>query len=196
MMVSRRAALVVFALVMTAACNGGNGGTIASPPVGAASPSPVPTPCSVAGATTSTQQSTTQPAGQALLTDLRYDPDGCPRIVFEFDDDLPTYTVEYQTGPFQACGSGDTVQTSGWGATAFLVTEQEPAMPVDLSETPEPGYPGSYDISVGSDILKHIHEFCRFEAQMKWVIGLDTQRPFTVTTLTGPSRIVIDISES
>lgn len=194
----RGAGLALAAVALMAAC-GGNGdpGAIptATPP---STPDPVPaaTPCTLPNAGTGPQQSTTQPSDVALLTDLRHDQEGCPRVVFEFDDELPAYTVEYQSGPFQECGSGDTVQTAGWGAAAFLVTEQEPAMPVDLSESPQPGYQGSYDISVGGDVLKHLREFCRFEAQMKWIIALDAQRPFTVSTLTGPSRIVIDISPS
>jgi hypothetical protein len=33
-----------------------------------------------------------------------------------------------------------------------------------------------------------------FEGVMAWVIGLDAQRPFTVTTLSSPPRVVVDVS--
>jgi hypothetical protein len=35
-----------------------------------------------------------------------------------------------------------------------------------------------------------------FERMCAWAIGLDQPRPFTVATLTGPSRIVIDVATS
>ena len=33
-----------------------------------------------------------------------------------------------------------------------------------------------------------------FEAVMVWVIGLDSVRPFTAATLTGPSRVYVDLA--
>ena len=33
-----------------------------------------------------------------------------------------------------------------------------------------------------------------FEAVNRWLVGVDRQRPFEVSTLQGPSRLVIDVS--
>ncbi len=32
-----------------------------------------------------------------------------------------------------------------------------------------------------------------FEAVMRWLVGVDRERPFVVTTLSAPARIVIDV---
>lgn len=152
-------------------------------------------PCSLDGASTDARTGGT-PADVALLRDVRINQDGCPRIVFEFGNVLPSYDVRYSDGPFEECGSGDEVDTSSWGAGAFLVAKHEPAMPVDLStEDAAPTYTGSYDIDARGPIVERLREFCRFEGQMQWVIGLDRERAFRVSTLDGPARLVIDITE-
>jgi hypothetical protein len=35
---------------------------------------------------------------------------------------------------------------------------------------------------------------CDFEAVFEWIVGLDDTRPFAVSTLADPARLVIDIS--
>jgi hypothetical protein len=36
-------------------------------------------------------------------------------------------------------------------------------------------------------------QICDFEAIVEWAIGTPTERPFRVTTLSNPNRIVVDI---
>lgn len=133
----------------------------------------------------------------APLTDVRYDDDGCPRIVLEFSAHEPDYLVGYAEPPFSECGSGDAVPTTAWGATAYLTVRLEPSGTADLTkEEAPPTYEGSRDIDVGGQVLKHMQIICDFEAQLTWLIGLDERHDFRVFTLDDPSRVVIDISET
>lgn len=188
----RRIAAGCLLAVTFAAC--GNGEDTAVPTT--AAPSPAPTPCSLVNASTEPRESDIRPE-TAYLTDVRYSDTGCPRIVLEFRDHEPDYLVEYRSEPFSECGSGETVPTDTWGASAFLTVRLEPAASADLSQPEAPQtYEGARDIEVDGDVLKHLRVICDFEAVLEWVIGLDAQHGFTVVTLDDPPRVVIDISET
>lgn len=183
----------VLVALLFAACGGDD-----QDPTGgraSASPSPAPTPCTVADGSTDPQRSQKTPE-TAPITDVRYSTDGCPRIVFEFQDHEPDYVVQYSDGPFSECGSGEPVSTDAWDAEAFLTIRLEPSATADLTkESAPPTYDGPRDISVKGDVLKHIRLICDFEAVVEWVVGLDSERDFTVFALSEPPRIGIDISE-
>ncbi len=196
---SRRLVVVGFLLtLMVAACGGGDDGeNTAATPTGGATPEP--TPCAIQDGSTEAQESGTSPP-TSPVTDVRYSPargeGGCPRIVFEFEDTVPAYQVEYATGPFSECGSGEDVPTDSWGAGAFLTVRLEPSGSADLSKPDAPQtYDGPRDIDIGGKVLKHMKVTCDFEAVFSWVVGLDARHDFSVFTLDDPSRVVIDISE-
>jgi hypothetical protein len=183
-----------------AACGGGDERPAGNQSTQTASPTAAPKPCSVQGGSTESQRSQTKPTA-APLTDLRWEPQqagkhGCPRIVFEFRDHQPGYVVEYAKPPFSECGSGETVSTDSWGATAFLRVRLEPSGSVDM-ESPDAAvtYKGSRDIDVGGRVLKRMKVVCDFEAVFEWIVGLDARHDFSVFTLDDPARIVIDVSE-
>jgi hypothetical protein len=192
-----RRALVCAALMLTAlACTRDEPveQPTAAPPTSAPASTAAPR-CSLADASTGPRTGGTR-GETALLRDVRIKSDGCPRVVFEFANTLPTYDVRYGRPPFSECGSGDTVDTSSWGATAYLVVKHEPAMPVDLEQEGAPAtYTGSYDIQLPGPVVKRAREICRFEAVMQWVIGLDRERQIKVSTLPEPPRLIVDISE-
>jgi hypothetical protein len=191
----RRVVAVVSVLVLAAvACNGDGDGNTTAQPTPYVLPSP--TPCSVQNGSTERRESDIRPE-TAPLTDVRYDDDGCPRIVFEFPEHEPDYVVEYAEPPFSECGSGDDVPTTGWGANAYLTVRLEPSGTADLTKEDAPlTYEGRRDIEVGGDVLKHLQVICDFEAVLQWVVGLDERHDFTVFTLDDPPRVVIDISET
>lgn len=157
---------------------------------------PAPTPCSAPDGSTEVQRSDTTPES-APLTDLRFSNEGCPRLVFEFADHVPAYVIGYDDPPFSECGSGETVSTKEWGATAFLRVRLEPSGSVDLSDPDaQQTYRGPRDIDARGRVLKHLKVICDFEAVFEWIIGLDSPHDFRVFTLDDPSRIVIDVSET
>lgn len=129
----------------------------------------------------------------AVLTAVRVgshtEEGGFDRIVFEFKDALPDATVEYSGGPILGCASGLPVAVQG---QAFMTVRLSPANAHD-----ENGQ-STADISqangTGQEILD-VESTCDFEAVVGWAIGLAAQQPFRVTTLTEPSRLVIDIKK-
>lgn len=193
-MTRRFVATASVVLLLFAACSSDDDGQRTG--AARATPTPAPTPCALDGGSTQAQASSTQPEW-APLSDLRHSTDGCPRIVFEFAGHEPDYRVEYATGPFSECGSGEEVSTAGWDAGAFLRVRLEPSGTADLSDpAAKQTYTGPRDIEVDGRVLKHMKVICDFEAVLEWVIGLDEERDFAVVVLDDPSRIVVDVSES
>lgn len=132
-----------------------------------------------------------------LLTDLRFAQreEGFTRIVFDFQgtDGIPGYEVGYEPGPFRNMADVE-VPVSG---SVFLSVRMFPASRVDLSVDPYVlTYTGPERLAIlGPNSIREIVFLEDFEANMIWVIGLDTQKPFRVGTLTDPPRIFIDIED-
>lgn len=159
---------------------------------------PTATPCAVEGATTEGKSSEGTPPHSSMI-EVRPSDDDCPRVTFEFEgDQISGYKVAYVDPPITDCGSGAEVDTSAWGAEAFLEVRLEPSGGPDLSnDRGEPTYTGSRDITIeDGEILKRLKVSCDFEAVFTWVIGLDSERAFAVTTLDDPARLVVDISRA
>jgi len=150
--------------------------------------------CTLPGAAT-TAQSTAATTPVALLTDLTYAVhDGCDRIVFQFrDGDVPGYQVGYKPGPFNKGESDEPLEVQG---AAYLVVRFDKAAGVDLtSPNAMPTYTGPRTITMTG--LTHVDEIVNaedFEGVLTWVVGLDAQRPFAVSTLSSPPRVVVDLS--
>ena len=159
-----------------------------------ATATPEPTPCVLEDASTQAEsRESDQPFSS--VTDVRWsESSGCPRIVFEFADHVPGYTVDYADPPFSECGSGEEVETEDWDASAYLTVRMEPSGGGDI-ETGQPTYEGPRDIAADGEVLKHLTRICDFEAVYEWVIGLDDERSFEVATFDDPSRLVIDVSQ-
>jgi len=161
----------------------------------ATSPPPTATPCVVAGAEMTPARRSAASGEQALLADVRYSTGACPRVVFQFENRTPSYLVEYREPPFAQCASGQVVDTSGWGAGAYLVVHSNDAAGVDTTHpTFRQTYTKSKDIAISSAILRRLHETCDFEATLEWVIGLDARRPYKVSVFSSPPRLVVDVA--
>ncbi len=112
------------------------------------------------------------------------------RVVLELagTGELPGYSVGYAADPIRLDPSDQIVDIAG---AATLVLRFGSWMP-----TPEgDGYSGPTDITPTnvSNILQ-LRQIENFEGQAAWAIGLDRERPFHVSTLVDPVRIVIDIA--
>ena len=128
----------------------------------------------------------------ALLTAVRVARnDGFDRIVFEFQGaNLPKWSVGYAPGPFSADPSGEPLTVTG---TDFLRVLMQGGSGVDL-DTGTQTYTGPSTVPGNGAV--HVTEVVRegdFEAQLSWIVGVDASQKFTVTTLTSPSRLVIDV---
>ena len=174
--------------------------------VAAVQPTPTPTPTSAPPSTG--QQS--RPSSQGLtgatfgpftgspedpglggswITDVRSAAHpGYDRVVIEFDGDyVPTYTAT--SGPFRDV-PGNVVPIDG---QAFLDVWLQGTSGVDMTSDYAPVYTGPDRVRSDTTVVTEVVEIEDFEANVHWIIGLNTEAPFLVWTTDSPSRLVIDI---
>lgn len=112
--------------------------------------------------------------------------------MFEFDGDyVPTYQVAYTvtSGPFRDV-PGEVVPIEG---EAFLDVWLQGTSRVDMTNDYTPVYTGGDLVRSDTRVVTEVVEIEDFEANVHWIIGLDTTTPFLVWTAESPSRLVIDI---
>jgi hypothetical protein len=125
----------------------------------------------------------------AVLRDVRMaTQEGFDRVVFEFEGDAaPGYHVEYVDKPVRACGSGEAVAVAG---DAWLEIRLVPAQAHDDK--------GKATVDVRDEKLQfpvfaHLRSTCDFEADVTYVLGLDSPNEYRVLELKSPTRIVVDV---
>ncbi len=118
--------------------------------------------------------------------------DGCV-VSFTFRDGTPApgYDVAYDPGPFQF-GEGQTLEVEG---SAFLLVRMTFASTTEFAD--DGSFTTVYD---GPDVLESssppVTEVAfedDFENEMRWVIGLGEERPFSVSTSESPPTITVAI---
>ena len=116
---------------------------------------------------------------------------GFDRVVFEFaGDSVPGYRVEYTTQPVQRCGSGDPVTVAGTGR---LLVRFEPAQAHDASGSLSPA---ERHRAPRLPAVQELTLVCDFEGQVEWVLGISARSAYRVSELTGPARLVLDVSHA
>jgi hypothetical protein len=119
--------------------------------------------------------------------------EGYDRVVFQFQNGLPGYKVEYVQPPLKEDGSGKPVSVKG---DAIVSVRMEPASGFDLN-TGEGVlvYKGPKQIdgsSAGTSVVQQLVRTGDFEAVLNWAIGLSDRVDFRVTTATSPDRLIVD----
>jgi hypothetical protein len=112
---------------------------------------------------------------------------GFDRVVFEFRGAVPEHTVRY-VDQLVEDGSGRPVSVAG---TADLEVVFHGANAHEEDGTPSVG-PGRSSPDLAA--VKEVARTGDFEAVVGYGIGVDRRRPVAVSTLSGPSRLVIDVS--
>jgi len=112
---------------------------------------------------------------------------GFDRVVFEFRGGLPPATVHYVDELIQD-GSGNRVSVAG-AADLEVLFRGANAHDAGGSPTVSPRR-----FSPGLPAVKEVAEVGDFEAMVSYGIGVDRRRSFEVTRLSGPSRLVVDVS--
>ncbi|HEU4900407.1 MAG TPA: hypothetical protein VFX88_22995 [Actinomycetota bacterium] len=112
---------------------------------------------------------------------------GFDRVVFEFRGAVPEHRVQY-VDQLVEDGTGDLVSVAG-AANLEVVFEganahEENGSPTLTRRRFSPGLPA----------VKEIAQLGDFEAVVSYGIGVDRRRPIEVSTLSSPSRLVIDIA--
>ena len=112
------------------------------------------------------------------------------RVVIELQGtgELPGYSVRYESDPILEDPSGEPVEIAG---DATLVV----SFGSWFIDPEGNGYTGPQEI-VPTNVVNilELELIENNEGQSSWAIGLDRQRDFTVSTLSDPARIVIDIA--
>lgn len=116
--------------------------------------------------------------------------DGYDRVVFEFTDRVPGYTVGYRPLPAHQDASGFEIPLPG--ATTYLQLSFNPATAVGWAGGPST-YSGPQTLSADTASVTELTAAGDFEAVLTWVAGMRAQQPFRVQTLDAPPRVVIDI---
>lgn len=123
--------------------------------------------------------------------------EGFDRVVFEFEapegqaEAIPRYMLRSVAPPFTKDPSDEPMAVSG---SAFLALNLQGASGVDLSgETYRQVYIGPKELRPNLAVLVELEEQGDFEATVNWVFGLSEVSCPTVTTLSRPHRIVIDL---
>jgi hypothetical protein len=197
----RRAAVVVLALLLPACAAGQDPTVDAGGGTSAATSASTSTPTSSAPPATDSPVappiSTPAVEPRAYLTAVRAaaaDQSGASRVVFEFDPVVPGYTIDYVQRPVTEDGSGDEVTVKG---EAVLQVRFENAAGARIEgEKVISTYTGPDRVpATGAEgVVTEVVDAGDFEGAVTWVIGLRRRAPaLSVSTLTSPSRLVIDV---
>ncbi len=127
-------------------------------------------------------------APAAMLVAVRTgDHDGFDRIVFEFDERVPGYHIEYIDRPVRKCGSGDVTQVAGDGWLEVRMSpvnaHSEEGRPTVAERERMPNLP----------VLSELELTCDFEAVVTWVLGAKSPNQYQVRELNSPPRLVVDV---
>ena len=144
-----------------------------------------------AGATTDVVR---PPSGQiAHLAEVRVERhDADDRVVLEFTDRVPGYTVGYRPLPARADASGFEIPLPG--AAAMVQIALNPATAAGWGGG-EPSYLGPSTVRANATaVITEVAAAGDFEAVLTWAVGLRRAVPFRVAALEGPPRLVVDFS--
>ena len=131
-------------------------------------------------------------AGMAHLTAVRMaGHDSFDRLVLEFADHVPGYTVGYRPLPAREDASGFEIPLPGAGTV--LQISLIPATAAGWGGGPQT-YSGPWDLTANTGSITEFKSAGDFEAMLTWVAGVRTQQPFRVLVLDGPPRLVVDVA--
>ena len=161
--------------------------TLPNPPIPRTNPGPYPPPPTDAS---TSDVSAIRVGGMVQLVAVRLGQrDGYDRLVFEFTDAVPTYTIGYRPLPAHADGSGDEIPLPG--ASAFVQVTLTGATGSGWGGGPRT-YFGPSTLTADTVVVTEAKAAGDFEAVLNWVVGLRSEVAFRVSVLDGPPRLVID----
>jgi len=151
-------------------------------------PGPAPKPPALPGA--GTADVGISRSGVGHLSAVRLGNQGSyDRLVLEFKDQVPGYTVGYRPLPAKADGSGDPIALPG--AKALVMVTMRSATGYD-SDKSSPTYTGPNEVTAKSVQVTQAKAAGDFESVLSWAVGLKSKVPFKVSIMNAPPRLVID----
>ncbi len=115
--------------------------------------------------------------------------DGFDRLVLEFTDLVPGYTIGYRPLPAQEDASGKEIPLPG--ANVALQVALKPATG-DGWDNGTPTYSGPSTVTADTPVVTQATAAGDFESVLAWVVGLRSKVPFRVLKFDGPPRLAID----
>jgi hypothetical protein len=200
------------AVFLMAGCFGGPAASPSPSPTASASASPSSAPASPPPSESPSAPATVEPVPsedlgsfscdlpvvedatvpRAQIVDVRVGThDDYDRVVFEFADGLPEFSLDRATPPFTQDGSGFPVEVEG---TTFLRLTMRGG--TKQMEDGTSSYDGPTDFDPGFAMLVDLVEGGDFEAQSTWYLGLNEEACVRVMQLVGEGgapRLVIDV---
>lgn len=111
--------------------------------------------------------------------------DGYDRLVIEFDGSIPGYTVQRRSGTsFTESPRGQAITLSGTSGVLVVVH------PI-FNWT---SYAGPFTFQPDYPVLREARLVENFEGYQQWALGIQGTPCLRVTTLTSPSRLVVDVA--
>jgi hypothetical protein len=190
------ATLITLTLAACAPAAGGSASPTTSVPPSVAMPSepsssaPTPEPSADLGPfTCELPIDGDETVARAQITDVRVGTHaGYDRVVIEFDQGIPPFTLDQATPPLLADPSGMEMEVEG-SAFWSLVLQGGTRVTVDGAMS----YDGPTDFTPDFPALAELVEAGDFEAVSSWYLGLHEATCARVLTLADPARLVIDI---
>lgn len=113
-------------------------------------------------------------------------------VEFDFREaggEEPGVTVAYREPPFTEDGSGEPIDVAG---SAFVELVFEPAATFDFL-TGELSYTGPEEIvAANTRYVREVSLAGAFEGTVRWIVGLDEQRPFDLEVTSGTATLSFD----
>jgi hypothetical protein len=117
--------------------------------------------------------------------------DDYDRLVLEFTDRVPGYTIGYRPLPAHQDATGFEIPLPGAGALLQLALT--PATGAGWAGGPTT-YSGPSTLSADTQSVTEVKSAGDFEAVLTWVAGIRSEQPFRVEVLDSPPRLVVDIA--
>lgn len=127
------------------------------------------------------------PYGELRTTDIRTGShEGFDRLVFEFaGQGDPQYHVGYNNDPRQLA-SGFPIDVPGDAKLEINIHGTSGDM------SPDAKYAASKELGLASGNIVEVYNGGTFEADSQYIVGVKTERPYKVSVLHEPTRLVVD----
>lgn len=163
--------------------------TAAASPPSSSSPvataTPQPTPALPAGFTCADASGGSEQAGSDVVGVRVGQHDGYDRLVLEFNGPIPSYSVQRRSGTsFTGSPRGQAVTLSGTNGVLVVVHPISNWTSYSGPSAFHPDYP----------ILREARQVENFEGYQQWALGIQGTPCLRVTTLTAPSRLIVDVA--
>lgn len=194
-MLTARAGLAALAGVLLASCGGGGGGTPSPSPTHNATPTPAPAQSATptpSGGQLSCQPLSGSSSERARITDVRIGTTAAnDTLVVQFESAVTQYQLVQNLNGVTFTGGG------GKGGTFTLAGTYGFQLNVNnLNWTEPPGnqYAHGTDLTQAAPTVVEVRQIGDFEGVVNIAIGLGRPVCPSVSTLTGPPRLVIQFS--